>query len=54
MIDVDTCNCFREEKLSLLEISIFNNILKTFRKGLANDNIRKDRIQGLGIVDGSF
>lgn len=48
MLRVGARDRLGEEKLSLLEVSTLDSILKAFIKGLADDNIRRDTIRGLG------
>ena len=43
-----------DEKLSLLEISRLDNVLKALIKSLLDDNIWRDIIQGLGTAGRSF
>lgn len=54
MLRVGARDRLRDEKLSLLEVSTLDSILKAFMKGLANDNIRRDTIRGLGTVGKSL
>ena len=54
MLRVGARDRLGEKKLSLLEVSTLDSILKAFMKGLADDNIRRDTIRGLGAAGRSL
>lgn len=54
MLSVGARDRIGDEKLSLLETSTLDSILKAFMKGLSDDNICRDTIQGLGTAGRSL